>query len=542
MKVWEAFRNSRRLRIICFSLAGILLVASIVGLWRSSSAPQETGIPAAGYQHTGKFDYTVYLKPNSLYGSSVVSGGGATQQEASLLFFRDIIDNARLAFSYKFGSSGVVTDVTNDVVVTIIAESPGLWSKEMKQLEGIYEGKEFRVDFPLDLDALDNVVAHIEQEIGVGGSQPKFHIKATVHTIAQTAAGKTIEADFSHEIVAILKGKTLELQGSLEGSGTGTKEMVAYTQEGWFDYEIYLKPNTLYEERVLRSEGLPVAGQSPSPQSSAQTLGPGLTYFTKIIDSIQASFSYRFMSDSLVTKRSEEVQITAIIENPGSWSKTLVLVPVTAEQGDFSISFPIDVGYFSKLISAIQQETGASASKYNIKIKADVHTIAQTDMGSVNEVYSQTMEGELGGNTLTLGKGLSQSKSGYIGGGAAPVSSGTGGLKAPWLAGLIVALIALGYFGWNEAQLRIALKPAISAVDAEAARVKKKYRQVIMDIKELPEIKPNETVIPVSSLDDLVRIADDLVKPVLHKAEEKAHIYCVVDGTVRYQYVIQPQQ
>ena len=62
-----------------------------------------------------------------------------------------------------------------------------------------------------------------------------------------------------------------------------------------------------------------------------------------------------------------------------------------------------------------------------------------------------------------------------------------------------------------------------------------------MDVEELPSVKPNETVIPLSSLDDLVRIADDLVKPVLHKVAEGRHIYCIVDGTVRYQYISQPQ-
>ena len=63
----------------------------------------------------------------------------------------------------------------------------------------------------------------------------------------------------------------------------------------------------------------------------------------------------------------------------------------------------------------------------------------------------------------------------------------------------------------------------------------------MVDIEELPSAKPNETVIPLSSLDDLVRIADDLVKPVLHQVEEGRHIYCIVDGVVRYQYVSEPQ-
>lgn len=62
---------------------------------------------------------------------------------------------------------------------------------------------------------------------------------------------------------------------------------------------------------------------------------------------------------------------------------------------------------------------------------------------------------------------------------------------------------------------------------------------MIVDIEELPEVKPNERVIPLSSLDDLVRIADDLVKPVLDQVDQGRHIYYIVDGAVRYQYVIQ---
>lgn len=63
----------------------------------------------------------------------------------------------------------------------------------------------------------------------------------------------------------------------------------------------------------------------------------------------------------------------------------------------------------------------------------------------------------------------------------------------------------------------------------------------MVDMEGLPKIKPNETVIPLSSLHDLVRIADDLVKPVLHQVEEGTHICCVVDGAVRYQYISQAQ-
>jgi len=72
MKVWNAFAGSRTVRIICFALAGALLVASAVGLGLSAAAPTEE-VPAAKYEHKGRFDYTVYLKPSILYGDIVLT-------------------------------------------------------------------------------------------------------------------------------------------------------------------------------------------------------------------------------------------------------------------------------------------------------------------------------------------------------------------------------------------------------------------------------------------------------------------------------------
>lgn len=41
----------------------------------------------------------------------------------------------------------------------------------------------------------------------------------------------------------------------------------------------------------------------------------------------------------------------------------------------------------------------------------------------------------------------------------------------------------------------------------------------------------------VSSLDDLIKVADELGKIVLHQAKEDKHTYCVIDSLTRYEYV-----
>jgi hypothetical protein len=532
MAVWRAFARSRRLRIICFALAGALLVASVVGLGYSLAAPTEE-MPAAKYEHRGQFDYTVYLKPSVLYGDAILTE--EEEEEATMIFFRNIIDEARLTFSYNFDSSQSVANITNEVVVSIIAEDPGLWRKEMTQLEETHAGTEFTVDFPLGLSYLDRIVDDIEEDIGIAIGTRNFIIRAVVHTTAETALGKTIEDEFSYELTAVLTATRLELKGNLGISKAGSKEGVNYEGRGRFDYEVYLKPNQLYETDVLRSEGT-MAESSSEPTASLQTLGPGLLYFPNIISNIKASFSYQFLCNRPISEQSQEVEITAIIENPEKWSKSLVVVPKTNKVGSFTISFPINIQYFTMVINAIEEEIGVHGSSYNIVIKANVNTVARTDLGTVSEVYTQALSVNLGGNTLAFGKELSSSKSGSIGEAATPGASEEGGSRAPWIIGLVIALLALGYFSWCQTQLRLA--PVIAG-EAEAARARKKYRQMMVDVEELPGVKPTETVIPLNSLDDLVRIADDLVKPVLHQVEKGRHTYCVIDGGVRYLYVIE---
>jgi hypothetical protein len=530
MKVWKAFARSRRLRITCFALAGALLVASIVGLGHSPAAPTEE-VPTAKYEHKGHFDYTVYLKPSILYGDVILTDE-EEEEEVPMVFFRDIMKEVNLSFSYDFSCSRPLSSVTNKVVVLIIAENPDVWQKEMTQLEETHEGTEFSVDFPLDLRNLDSTVDDIENEIGIVGRERQFIIRAVVTTTAETTLGQTMEDTFSYELTAMLTAKKLELTGDLEASEEGYREGARYEARGRFDYEVSLKTNKLYDTTVLRSEAPPV----PEPPTPVQTLGPGLVYFPKIIDNIEASFSYRFLCDRPISAQSQEVEITATIENPGKWSKSLVVMPETSREGSFAIPFFIDIQYFTRVIDAIGQETGIPGTSHNITIKADVHTVAQTDVGTINEVYTQTLSGKLESNILIFDEELSRSKSGILGGAAIPGASQEGRSRTPWIIGLVVALLALGYFGWNQTQLGVAM---VSAGEAEAARAKKKYKQVMVDVEELPEVKPTEIVIPLNSLDDLVRIADDLVKPILHWVQEGRHSYCVIDSGVRYLYVIE---
>jgi len=530
----EAFARSPWLNLGSLVAVSFLLIAAVFGVWKAFSLPTRTEQPiaVANYQHSGGFDYLVYLKPNSLYGP-LQPQENETEEETSQVFFRNIIDEARLAFSYDFSCSQSLSSVTNKVVVTAIAENPGMWQKEITILEETHEGREFRVDFSLLLllNSLERVVDDIEAEIGVWGGGTKFVIKAAVSTTAHTATGTTLEEYFNHSITAVVATSTLKFQGNLGRSDTGSKEGVGYTEQGWFDYEVYLKPNKLYETDVLRSEA-PPAAESPSLPS----LGPGLVYFPTIVDNIMATFSYQFLSDKAVANLVEEVEVTAVLKHPGMWSKSFTLVPKTGKSGPFVVDFPVDIKAFDAMANTLRSELGFGAATYDLTIQAVVHTTGNIGSEHIDQVFTHSLQGKLGMTTFTLEGNLGKQQPGIIVENTMVPVGKTWVFRALSLAGLALVVFGLLFVLQNRRQAQTV---AISRMEEEALRAKRKHKGVIVDVGELPPIGAGETVIPIGSIDDLVRTADALLKPVLHHAEADKHTYCIIDSGVRYLYVIE---
>ena len=537
----EAFARSPRLKL--GSLVGVclLLIAAAFGVWRAFSLPASTEQPTAlvNYEHRGEFDYSVYLKPNSLYGP-LQPQQEVTEEDTAPVFFRNIIDEAWLAFSYNFSYGQSLSSITSDVVVSAIAENPDMWQKEIAILEEIQGGQHASVKFPLDLQSLESVVDDIEDEIGVRGYGNQFIIRAAVHTTAVTALGQIIEDDFSHEITVAVQAYTFKLEGSLERSDAGSDDGISYSQEGRFDYEVYLTPNMLYETDVLRSSAPPAAESPPGAESLSLTpLGPGLTYFRNIVDNVMASFSYEFASDKPVANLVEEVEVTAVLRYPEMWSKSFTLVPKTSYTRPFMVDFPVDIEAFQTFTENLRTELGLGAASYDLAIQVTVHTTGNTTSGRIDEDFTHSLQGQLGMTTFTLAGSLAKQQPGAIVENRMVPVANTWVFRALSLAGLVLVVFALLFVLRNSRQAQAV---AISSMEEEALRAKRKHKGVIVDVSELPPAGAGEAVIPIGSVDELVNIADALLKPVLHHAGADKHTYCVVDGGVRYVYFIETQE
>ncbi|MFC1983931.1 DUF5305 family protein [Chloroflexota bacterium] len=509
-------------------ITSIVLLALIVGACRAFTSPAEIEeqIEALSYEHKGEFDYLAYLHASYLFDDIPLETN--VNPESPLTnpkYPFEIIDSIDLNFSYRFVPDKPVIKISEQVEVKAIFNRQVVGREEVILVPLTHQPGDFTVSFPVNVSDL--------------ASSFTTTIEANVYATVETDTGPMFES-FSQDLTVVLKGPLLEVSKDLTNTQQASFGDLSYEQSGRFYYFVHLKPSSPFGPITLEPHSL--APLEPPVLPSSKTIGPGETILSKLFDRMDVAFSYSFEPDWAVSRIAEEVAVNAIIENPGVWSKTFVLVPPTKKNGGFTVTFPLDNGDFSNFIDvykAIGKETGVS-TPYNLTIKADVHTTAQTDFGPIDEEFSQTLSTVLGNNILAWEEELIDSKPGAIEmSRMIPNPNKFVGLSiiqirilSTSLAGLIVILLAYLII------LKIRFKPEkLSPIEEEALLAIKKHRDVIVDIGELPEAQDRETVIQLSSLDELVKAADGLLKPVLHKVEAHKHTYCVIDGLTRYEYI-----
>ena len=374
--------------------------------------------------------------------------------------------------------------------------------------------------FPLDISELNQLFDTIDEEIKITS------LNRQVTIVASVLAGGDV---FTHSLPIKLRLTVIEVGSNLQLTQAGAT--------GEFGYSVHLKENTLFNTATLNSP--PVIPPPPTPPPPPiKTVGVGELLFSNLTDKMDLTFSYSLKSDKPVSQVAEEVEIKAVLENPEVWSKTFILVPRTSQSGDFTVSFTLDITQMIAVLQTIRSEAGVSASSHDLTVTADVYTTAQTEFGPVVEVFSQTMSTTLGEGTLDWREELISSKPGSIEGSRMipkkflGLSVSAARILFPVLASIFLAL-SMGLL-----ILYVKYRPArLPKIEREALRAKKRYRDLIVDVKKLPAPVANEMVIALGSLDDLITTAEELGKVVLHKAETEKHTYCVVDAAIMYQYV-----
>jgi len=514
-------------------LISIILLASIFGVYKAFTLPLEIEeqVPLLNYEHEGRFDYLVYLKPSYLFGPEPAEPPLPPlppPPPSDLKYPTESIDRFNLTFAYRFVPDKPVTRISEEVEVIAIVKSPEVEEEEITLVKKTSRTEDFTIDFTLDMT--DDIS---------GGD---ITINAYVYTTVETDTGLIFEG-FTQSLGMRSKGALLEVDGDLNQTELGYVGDLNYEQQGEFDYGVRLKPDSPFGAITLKPPSVPLPPPPTLPAPlPAKTIGPGEVIFLKLVDSMDASFYYDFESEQPVRGLTEEVTITAVLENPEVWSKTFVLMPRTKKSGDFTTSFPLDINHFTEMLEAIRDETGVGAQSYNLTIKADVHTVAQTDFGPIDEVFSQTLSSGLGKGTLEWNEELVESKPGSITTSQMiPNPNKYLGLSVSVARNVSAAIAGVFFLLLLVPVILSTLKPvARSLSDREALRIKKQYRHIVAEAMSQTPLE-GEKIISLGSMADLITVANELGKPIIHQAPTKSqepHAYYVFDGATRYQYVL----
>jgi len=519
-------------------IVAVFLIAAIFGTYRAYSIPAEVEerFELLNYEHIGEFDYTAYQTASYLFGDLPLANGPQTSETpeappSALKYPSEITDMFDITFNYQLVPDRPVRKIHEQVEVKTVLRKPGGAPEEVILVPSSNYTGSFNLAFSLAASEL--------------ALSPTTTITADIYATIETGTGPIFES-FTQSLTIRSTGPLLVVDRNLDKTQQASFGELTYEQTGQFDYAVRLKPESIYGAIVLRPPLPPSQPEEPSTDlMSDSTLGPDDTIYNRLFKSADLTFSYRLESNNPVNQMTGQVEINAILENPGVWRKTFTLVPATEKIGNFTVGFPLNTDNFSlfrNVYTTIQGETGVSVP-HTLTIQADVHAIAKTDFGIIDEVFRQSLSTTLGGDTLVWKEKLVKSQPGAINTvRLVPNPDKHFGLTVPMARNLSIIVSSVIFILLLYLVVRgVWFKPRdaspVEKMEKKAMQARKQHKNVILDVDKLPDTKKVE-VVPFSSLDELVSAADALLKPVLHRAEAERHTYCVIDGTVRYQYLL----
>ena len=290
--------------------------------------------------------------------------------------------------------------------------------------------------------------------------------------------------------------------------------LVTYRQTGRLDYEVYLRPNSLFEEEVL---------------------GPRDLYFVQLIDTMFFTFDYDLTSSPPVQAMDAIYQVDAVLGVPDLWEKNFALVPPTPVSGDaFSFSFSLPIPEYLELLETARLETGSNLYSPQLTLRVRVDPQAETRYQYIREPFEQTLALTFDGQTLDVESNLMASAPGEI---AVPYNTSVRGLRLARVASALGAGFAGALlYAWGWAYDRVESRRR--QVERELAEARKQLQGLLVEVDALPESRRGQTVMHVRSLSALIGLSKETLRPVICTTNGTGIAYAVVDerGAVRYEY------
>jgi signal peptidase I len=296
---------------------------------------------------------------------------------------------------------------------------------------------------------------------------------------------------------------------------------IQYQQTGEYYYSATGTPG-VYDTDVVRS---------------GEPIFPKLTCFLNI------GYTYNIPGNNLQGIVGSHRMYASIMDVQSGWQRTIPLTPDTAFSGAAYFNMAaLDLCQVEALVNLVESETGLKQNLYTLEVVTDVSFVAGADGNPVQDTFSQTLVFTYDKVRFYLnGDGaqtdpLFLSKVGMVGSSASQVN-------ALSLLGLTLPIWSLRFFSaagftiFGLASAFVGIKLFQDASQNEVAMIRLKYGALLVNIHE-QNLLPSTSVLDVSTMDDLARLAERNGGMILHMPRNFLHFYFVQSNGTTYRYVV----
>lgn len=305
--------------------------------------------------------------------------------------------------------------------------------------------------------------------------------------------------------------------------GLDEKKVTLYSYEsnGKINYEVFLKPNSLYEKK---------------------SLGEDQVYLSNLIDYLDTIYSYEFTGESVADIKGN-YEITAVVEGYTGeadkittiWKKEFPLVTKTdfqAKDKKFIITkkIPIKLDDFSNFAQKVMIESKLMNTQTKLTTYMNVEISAQTDKGLINKKSTSSIEVPLGVSYFKVFKKQGENKPEAIEEVKQVQRPINSKLLTLYGIGLGISVVALLFV------IFVTKRTETNPFIRELKRVFKKHGTRLVALNT--EIATaTDSLSSVRSMEDLVRISDELGRPIIYKHNQdykEISKFWVIDGNRYY--------
>ncbi|HKI55414.1 MAG TPA: signal peptidase I [Anaerolineales bacterium] len=301
---------------------------------------------------------------------------------------------------------------------------------------------------------------------------------------------------------------------------TRPADMIKYQQESHFSYSATGTP-VLYDTTMVQS-GEPV--------------------FPKLACFLNVDFTYSVSGNQLQGVSGAHQLVARVMDEQSGWQRTIPITQPTSFNGNmFTSTSTVDLCQVIALVNTLEQETGLRANTYTLEIIPQVKMTAIAAGTQINDSFDPKLVFRFDEVHffLTSPKGqddplnFSQQSSAQNPNVVASTISILGWeptvskVRTIVLFGLGVSMIGLVLLG---------LQAYATAQYSQEAWIQLRYSSLLVNVYER-DIQPASTLIDVTTIDELAKLAERHNTVILHMTLNFLHCYLVQGNGVTYRFV-----